>query len=140
MEMARMVTILADHNIEGQLRVLTAIWTSSDWLDLWRFLSGDVQSLAGLGIPDDVPDSDLWQICQERGMILITGNRNADGENSLEVTMRRLGRDDCLPVLTIGDPDRVISDRVYASAVAVKVLEILLDLDRLRGTRRLYIP
>ncbi len=135
-----MITILADHDIEGQLRALSSVWTSPEWIELWRALGGDVETLAGLGIRRDLPDSDLWQLCQDHGMILITGNRNADGENSLEATMRRLCRDDSLPVLTIADTNRVNFDREYANAVAVKVLEILLDLDRLRGTRRLFIP
>jgi hypothetical protein len=135
-----MTPILVDHNIEGQVGVLTSIWESSEWFELWQFLCVGAQSLADLGLADNIPDSELWQLCQDRGMILITGNRNADGEDSLELTMRRLGRLDSLPVLTISNPDRVISDRDYANAVAVKVLEILLDLERLRGTRRLFIP
>jgi hypothetical protein len=43
-------------------------------------------------------------------------------------------------VLTIADADRVMLDRTYAEAVAVKVLDFLQDLENLRGTRRLFVP
>ncbi len=73
-------------------------------------------------------------------MILITGNRNADGNQSLEVTMRKFSRADSLPVLTIADPNRVMYERQYAERVAVQVLEILTDMDRFLGAWRMYIP
>ena len=47
---------------------------------------------------------------------------------------------DHLPVLTIADPDRVMIDRDYAEDVSARVLEYLIDLDKLRGAGRLYVP
>jgi hypothetical protein len=73
-------------------------------------------------------------------MVLITANRNSEGEDSLERASQRLNRPDSLPVLTLADPDRVLADREYAEKVAGQVLEILFDLDHLRGTRRLFVP
>jgi hypothetical protein len=140
METVLLMKILADHNIEGQLRVLASVWTSTDWLELWQSLDGKVETLAGIGVSSDLPDAQLWELCQERGMLLVTSNRNADGENSLEATMRRLCRQDSLPVVTIADADRVMWDRLYAEQVAVKVLEVILDIDRLKGTRRIFVP
>ncbi len=45
-----------------------------------------------------------------------------------------------LPVITIGDPDRLLRDRDYAQRVAAQLLEFLLDLENLRGTGQLYVP
>ena len=85
-------------------------------------------------------DADLWQLCQQRDIVLLTGNRNAEGPDSLETTIasRRTGHS--LPVLTISDPDRLIRDREYAERVVETLIEFLLDLDFLRGTGRLYLP
>ena len=138
--MDSMTTILADHNVEGQFGVLARIWTSPDWLDLWLSLVGGTETFASLGLASDLADSELWSLCQERDMVLITGNRNADDDDSLEVTMRKLCQPNSLPVLTIADPNRVMYDREYAERVAVQIIDILMDLDRVRGTRRIYVP
>lgn len=135
-----MAKVLADHNVEGHLDVLASIWLADEWLELWQWLNGKVLTLAAIGVPDTILDSDLWLLCQQQEMLLITSNRNAHGEDSLEATMRPRCGPDSLSVLTIADSDRVMYDRQYAERVAVKVLEILLDLNRFRGTPRVYIP
>jgi hypothetical protein len=70
----------------------------------------------------------------------ITANRNAEGPDSLEAAIRTLGTARSLPVVTIGDPDRLLRDRDYAQRAAAQLLEYLLDLENLRGTGRLYVP
>ncbi len=45
-----------------------------------------------------------------------------------------------LPVFTLANAERVFHSRDYAERVAVKLLEYLLDIDRVRGTGRLYLP
>jgi hypothetical protein len=138
--MATMPAILADHDVEGQVAVLLSIWTSSEWHALWEGMCCAVQTFAGLGIATTIPDSELWQICQDRQFVLITGNRNADTEDSLEETIQRRSQPVSLPVLTIGDPARLMTDRAYAEAAAVKALDFLLDIENLRGAQRLFIP
>ena len=135
-----MPTIMADHDVEGQLRLLLNIWLSPSWIDLWTELRCDVESFERLGIGEDATDSDVWQLCQEREIVLVTGNRNAEGEDSLEQTMRRLGTPNSLPVLTIGDPNRLMKDRRYAEDVAARLLDYVRDIDELRGTGRLFLP
>jgi len=135
-----MPTILCDHNVEGQVAVLVSVWTSSEWLELWLAFGCAVETLASLAIPESTLDSELWKLCQSRGIVLITANRNSEGEDSLEVTMRRLCQADSLPVVTIADADRVMIDRGYAEKVAIQIFEVLLEIDRLRGTRRLFVP
>jgi hypothetical protein len=44
----------------------------------------------------------------------MTGNQNDDSTDSLEATIRNENPRDSLPVITIGEADRVLRDRVYA--------------------------
>ena len=59
-------------------------------------------------------DRDLWQLCQQREIVLLTANRNDEGPNSLEATIRTLNASSSLPVLTIADPELVLASRDYA--------------------------
>jgi hypothetical protein len=93
-----------------------------------------------LGLADDATDAQVWQACQENEIVLITGNRNAEGPESLEMTLRKHNDQQRLPVLTLADQDRIIRDRSYAETAVRRLLEILFDLDNLRGTGRLYLP
>ena len=45
-----------------------------------------------------------------------------------------------LPVFTLANEQRVLRDRLYAEAVADRLLEFLFDIDSYRGTGRLYVP
>jgi len=47
---------------------------------------------------------------------------------------------DALPVLTLADPDRIGRDTQYAESVAASLFDVLIDVDVLRGTGRLYLP
>jgi len=135
-----MAKILSDHDVEGHLAVLLAIWTSDDWRGLWEELDGSVSTLASLGLSRHLSDRELWRYCQANELILLTGNRNADSPDSLEATIQTESQPDSLPVLTIGDPGRMMLDGEYAEAAAVKVLDYLMELDALRGSRRLFVP
>jgi hypothetical protein len=44
-----------------------------------------------------------------------------------------------LPVLTISEPQRLLSSRAYARRVAERLMEYLIDVENLRGTGRLYL-
>ena len=135
-----MPVILSDHDVEGQLNVLFAIWTSPDWVETWEMLKCRVRTFRSLGIPKGTADSELWELCQAQQFVLLTGNRNADTGDSLEIASQRLNQSDSLPVITIADAGRVTLERQYAERVASQILEILYDLENLRGTRRLFVP
>jgi hypothetical protein len=45
-----------------------------------------------------------------------------------------------LPVVTIGDPQRVIRDPAYARECAISLLDALDRIEMLRGTGRLFTP
>ena len=135
-----MPAIMADHDIEGQVRALLRLLTSAAWYEVWHGLAMRVESFASLGLPENTPDAALWQFCQTQQIILITGNRNKAGTDALEAVIERNNTPTSLPVLTIGTPPRVLSSREYAERVATRLLEVLLDVEQYRGTGRLYLP
>lgn len=100
----------------------------------------EVTSFERLSIHPDVSDAALWRACQEHGIVLLTGNRNAESDESLQATIRRQSDEHSLPVLTIADPHRLLSERRFAERTAERVLDHLLDRERLRGVGRLYVP
>jgi hypothetical protein len=135
-----MPTIMADLNADGHLEVLIDIWTTPDWSPFWTSAHCDIESFDKLAIPETASDETIWHLCQDHGILLLTCNRNCDGDDSLEAVIRRCGTALSLPVFTIADPDRVIDNRDYAERVAARLIEYLYDLENLRGTGRLYVP
>ena len=135
-----MPTIMADHNAEGHLQFLLSIWMSPDWIELWTNAECEVGSFERLSIPDNESDAVIWELCQTYDILLLTCHRNADGEDSLEAVIRRVGTPSSLPVFTIADPDRLMRDRDYAERVAARLIEYVIDLDNFRGTGRIYVP
>ena len=135
-----MLRLMADHDVEGHLDVLLRIWTSIRWRALWQALDCRIESFERLGIRVDASDAEVWQMCQDNEILLVTGNRNEESQLSLEATIRNLGSARSLPVLTISRPGRVMKDSNYAEQVAERVLEFLIDLENLRGAGRLYVP
>jgi hypothetical protein len=132
--------ILADINVEKQRRGILAIWSSPSWCDLWNDLGLSVQSFPALGLPYHSSDAVVWRTCQREELVLITGNRNKRGADSLEAVIQGENQPDSLPVVTIADQDRVLRDRVYAEKVAESLLDYLLRIDEVRGAGRLYVP
>jgi hypothetical protein len=99
-----------------------------------------VETFDRLGLCPASTDEEIWRLCQQRQIVLITGNRNAERVDSFELTIRREGTSDNLPVLTISDPDRLMKDQGYAIDVAERGLDYLQSLENLRGSGRLYLP
>jgi hypothetical protein len=110
------------------------------WVDLWRELECRLCTFEDFDLPTDATDATIWQACQDHDILMITGNRNAEGPESLEMTIRQRNAAHCLPVLTLADPDRIQRERPYAEAVVERLFDILIDPDALRGTGRLYLP
>jgi hypothetical protein len=132
--------ILADVNIEGHVRFLNRLMQTPSRAEIWTHLNLAVRFFPELGMDRTTPDRAVWQRCQQDGLVLITANRNEEGEESLEATVRALNTAASLPVFTLGDPDRVVADREYADRVADRILEYLFDIDMYRGTGRLFVP
>lgn len=96
--------------------------------------------LEDLGLTHRTKDHIIWRLCQERGFYLLTANRNNDGDDSLEATIRREGTISSLPVLTLADPNGTLSSPAYLDAVANSLLDYLLYQEPFRGTGRLFLP
>ena len=77
---------------------------------------------------------------KDKQIILITGKRNEEGPASLEATLQASNTPTSLPVLTLSEPQRVLSSRAYANRVVERLVEYLIDVENLRGTGRLYLP
>ena len=132
--------ILADINAEGILSVLVRIWLSDAWRDTWQDLRLSIQDFASLGLPPDSSDKVIWRTCQDRELVLITNNRNADEPDSLELIIRGENTADSLPVVTFANSERILDDRAYAEKTAEKLLDYLMRIDDFRGAGRIYVP
>jgi len=72
-------------------------------------------------------------------LLLLTANRNAKGEDSLEQTIQEEDSPKILPVLTIATLDRLI-ERDYREQCCARLVDIVLYLDNYLGVERLFIP
>jgi hypothetical protein len=78
----------------------------------------------------DSNDRVVWRVAQAKQMILLTANRSMKGEDSLEQVLREENTLDSLPVIRIGNADRVLDEPEYRNRCVDRILEILLDLDQ----------
>ena len=131
--------ILTDNDVIGAVRALRRILESPEWVDLTATLALQFIELKDIELPTDAPDGAVWHRSQDVGALLITGNRSS-GEGSLDQTIAEQAGPESLPVLTIGDPRRVIRDPAYARECAISLLDFVERIETLRGTGRLFIP
>jgi hypothetical protein len=131
--------ILTDNDVVGAVRAFRRILESPEWVDLTATLALQFIELKDAELPTDALDGAVWQRSQDLGALLITGNRSS-GAGSLDQTIAAQAGPESLPVLTIGDPRRVIWDAVYARECAISLLDFVERIETLRGTRRLFIP
>jgi hypothetical protein len=132
--------VVADYNLVGHLKLLIHILDGAEWGEVWRHLGLTVENFESLGISRDIIDSELWRLCQERELVLVTANRRSDEPDSLEATIAELNTPSSLPVFTLSNATRVIKNKAYANRVVVRLLEYLLDIGKYRGAGRLYLP
>jgi hypothetical protein len=107
---------------------------------LWNSLNLTYHTFHDVHLAPDTSDSDVWDFCQREQMVLITANRNMSGPDSLEATIRTRNTLDSLPVFTIADSEEIFHSRAYADRVVERMLERLSEIDKLRGTGRLWLP
>jgi hypothetical protein len=96
--------VLLDHHMKRQGILLWATMGSEGWLKL---LDIPMLTFDDVGLPIDSKDRDVWRFAQTQQLILLTGNRNKDGADSLEQTIRNENTSNSLPVITIGIVDRL---------------------------------
>jgi hypothetical protein len=122
---------MSDNDVQGHVGRLMDICQLPPWVELWRDLECVLYTFADVDLPGDAIDAVIWQACQDNDILLITGNRNAEGPESLEMTIRQRNTPNCLPVLTLADPDRIQRELQYAESVVERLFDILVDTDAL---------
>ncbi len=135
-----MRALMSDVNVQGQRQVLIRLLEGKDWREFWDSLHLSLLTFRDLGLYPEASDATVWRLCQQEQVILVTANRNDDGPESLEATLRSQNTPASLPVLTIANAQQVLQNRDYAERVTVRLLDYLLNIDNLRGTGRLYLP
>ncbi len=128
--------VLSDHNLEGQAILLWSTMESEGWLKL---LPIPLLTFADVGLPFESSDRVVWRYAQERNLILLTANRNDDGEDSLGRTIQDENTATSLPVVTIGTADR-LEESYYRERCAEKLMEIVIYIERYRGVGRVFVP
>ena len=116
--------------------MLWGVISAEGWLEL---IPLELVTFNHIGLADDTSDREVWRFAQENEMILLTANRRMQGKDNLEQTIREENTLTSLPVLTIGNADRV-AERPYRDRCAARIVEIALDLRNYLGTGRLFIP
>ncbi|WP_333465946.1 ACP S-malonyltransferase [Microcoleus sp. T3_B1] len=104
------MNFLIDHNLGGHAEILLGNIASQGWLNL---LPIRLVTFKQMNLSLDSNDRVVWRLAQANQMILLTANRSMRGEDSLEQVIREENTVDSLPVITIGDADRFLADRVY---------------------------
>ncbi len=131
------MNFLVDHNLRGHSVVLAGSLAASGWLDLIsiRFVLFEE---VGLAVTSN--DRAVWRYAQVNQMILITANRSMKGKDSLEQVMREENAPNSLPVLTIGNIDRLLIEPNYRERCVNRLVDIVVDIEDYQGARRIFIP
>ncbi|NJL37400.1 MAG: ACP S-malonyltransferase [Leptolyngbyaceae cyanobacterium RM2_2_4] len=131
------MNFLVDHNLGGHAEILLGNIASQGWLELLpiRFVTFKEMSLS-----IDSNDRIVWRIAQSNQMILFTANRSMKGEDSLEQVLREENKVDSFPVITVGDADLFLANRVYRNRCVDCIIEIVLNIETWMGVGRLFIP
>lgn len=128
--------VLADYNLNRQAILISGSLLASGWLDL---IPIQLITFTGVGLPADSSDRAVWRFAQTNGMLLLTANQNARGQDSLEQVMREENQPISFPIITIADPDR-INESDYRERCVERLVEIVIDIQDYMGAGRLYIP
>jgi len=128
--------VLLDHHLKKQGILLWATMGSEGWLKL---LDIPMLTFEDVGLPIDSRDRDVWRFAQEKQLILLTANRNNNGEDSLQQTIQEENQSTSLPVVTIGVLDR-LEERAYREQCAERLVEIVLNIENYLGVGQIYIP
>lgn len=124
-----MISILADHDIEGHAYSLFGVLGAEGWLEM---VDLRLVTFTEVGLPFNSSDQAVWRFAQESGMILLTNNRNMDGEDSLEQTLRNENTPSSLPIMsdkeeTLPSPPLLRTVRASFPAHRSSISKALLD-------------
>lgn len=132
--------ILADNDVRGQVEYLVVLMQAEPWREFWLDLALALFHFEDIGLSATSPDLEVWERCQAEELVLITGNRNLAGPDSLEATIRLRNTPESLPVFTIADVKKMNASKAYAEQVVETLIDYLQRIDAIRGAGRLYLP
>jgi predicted nuclease of predicted toxin-antitoxin system len=115
------MNFLVDHNLRGHSVVLAGSLVASGWLDL---ISIRFVLFEEIDLSDASDDRVVWRCAQANEMILLTANRSMKGKNSLEEVMREENTPNSLPVITIGNINRLLAEPDYRERCVNRLVEI----------------
>lgn len=124
------ITILLDHDLEGQVVFLEAALRETAWD---QDLHIEFIRLRDLNLPQDCTDEVIWTYVQQERLLLITNNRNRDDESSLQTMVEVHNSPTSLPVPTISDQTKLIIPE-YRQRVVDKIVAVVVDLANYLGT------
>jgi hypothetical protein len=130
------ITVLLDHDLEGQIAFLEAGWRETGWD---QYLHLEFLRLRDLNMPHDATDQEIWHYVQREHFLLLTNNRNREDETSLQATIERENTQESLPVLTVSDKDKLVLP-AYRQQAAHKLAAVIIDLEHYLGVGRVFIP
>lgn len=130
------MNFLIDHNLKGQATLFWGTIAAEGWLEVLpiRFVLFEE-----VGLSENSSDRIVWEFAQTNQMIILTANRNMKGVDSLEQMIREENTTTSLPVVTVGNKER-LDEQIYRERCAIRLVEILFDLENYLGVGRLYIP
>ncbi len=130
------MNFLIDYNLRGQAVLIWGMIAAEGWLELMpiRFIGFEE-----VGLLENSSDRRVWQVAQSNQMILLTANRNMKGDDSLEQVIREENNLRSLPVVTVGNKER-LDEQGYRERCASRLVEILFDIENYTGVGRIYIP
>lgn len=131
------MNILVDHNLRGHSVLLAGRLAASGWLEL---ISIHFILFEEVGLEVSSSDRVVWQCAQANEMILLTANRSMKGKDSLEQVIREESTPISLPVITIGNIDRLLVELEYRDRCVNRLVDIIVDIEDYRGSRRIFIP
>lgn len=128
---------LIDHNLERHAVVLLGNIANQGWLEVVsiRFVTFEQVEL-----PVASSDRIVGRVAQANQMILLTANRKMKGKDALEKVLREENTSNSLPVITVGNADRVLDEREYRDQCVDRLLEIVIDIENYIGVGRIFIP
>lgn len=132
--------ILADVHMIPEVEGLVRAMQQEPWAEFWEDLGLTLYRFDDIALKPTSMDREIWQRCQDEEMVFITNNRNEKTEDSLETTLRLHNTPDSLPVFTISNLGKFRKSQTYANRVVRTAYEYLLNIDRVRGAGRLYLP
>ena len=132
--------LLADVNCEGYVRLSAGLLEADSRRELWQSLEFEFFEFSDVGLDVTSSDRTVWHRAQSDEMLLITANRNARDDDSLQAVIDEQNAADSLPIITISNPRRLARDADYANGAADRLLEYLFDIDNYYGTGRLFLP